>query len=741
MTEQDLKKVLKSPAPTPRQAAREAALSAAMAAFDDQNALDGNATDINARTQSGRNSSKELQRGARLSSNRNLLERKYSMRALSKYAVAASVAAVAVGGPAAYYFSRQSTFYFSPQGSERDNVVGQYGFSGGRPDQDLQGNETKVSGAANEPAPGQPSPATTATRGPAVLKPEIARLQPRESTSRQLAQTEKITPPASGRLKKLGEFYNYNGGARGPADGLGAVGGGGGWTRSWGGSPRVAKSDNTKQYRTSEDRIIRHGFQGWFDGAVPRDKFETVKPNAIKDVKSEPVSTFSLDVDTASYAFVRRALMSGRLPPKNAVRVEELINYFNYDYQPPETPEEPFKVKVNVIPPPWSEVNRLVHVSIKGYELQNVERPQANLVFLIDVSGSMRSNDKLPLVKSALRMLVDELKPDDTIGIVTYASGTAVALTPTKVSEKFKILSVIDGLRSGGSTAGARGIQDAYRLAEANFNAEGVNRIILATDGDFNVGITNRDDLKGYIERKRKSGVYLSILGFGQGNYNDALMQTLAQNGNGTASYIDTLNEARKVLVDEASSNLFTIAKDVKVQVEFNPKQVQSYRLIGYETRALKREDFNNDRVDAGDVGSGHSVTAIYEITPAGAPSSVDALRYGESKETRTPETGVDGEIGFVKLRYKLPNETASKLITQVVTVAETRPSLDAVSDDVRFSVAVAGFGQLLRGNSALDDFSYDDVAELASGARGPDRFGYRSEFVNLVRLAKTAQP
>lgn len=470
-----------------------------------------------------------------------------------------------------------------------------------------------------------------------------------------------------------------------------------------------------------------------------RDKFLGKSSNTMKQVATDPVSTFSLDVDTASYAFVRRALNAGRLPPKDAVRVEELINYFNYNYAPPVSAEEPFKVEVNVVPPPWNDVNRLVHLSIKGYELAQNERPPANLVFLVDVSGSMSSQDKLPLVRTALRMLVNELRGDDTLGIVTYASGTAVALEPTKVSEKHKILSVIANLRSGGSTAGARGIQDAYRLAESTYNPDGVNRIILATDGDFNVGITNREELKRYIERKRKSGVFLSILGFGRGNYNDALMQTLAQNGNGTASYIDTLNEARKVLVDEASSTLFTIAKDVKVQVEFNPERVRSYRLIGYETRALRREDFNNDRVDAGDVGSGHSVTAIYEITPAGAPPAVDDLRYGKASTETVAPVDPNAEFGFVKLRYKLPNASKSKLISQAITPREEKATLDQASDDTRFSIAVAGFGQLLRDNPALREFGYGDVVELAQGARGEDRFGYRTEFINLARNAQSA--
>jgi Ca-activated chloride channel family protein len=485
------------------------------------------------------------------------------------------------------------------------------------------------------------------------------------------------------------------------------------------------------------------------------DQFEATKINPVKQVSAEPVSTFSIDVDTASYAFVRRALNAGHLPQKNAVRVEEMINYFPYAYPAPETAETPFMANVTVTPAPWNPANKLLHIGIKGYEIQSKERPHANLVFIIDVSGSMQGADRLDLVKNAFRMLVNELKPDDTVGIVVYAGESGVALEPTKVSHKGKIIAAIDNLGAGGSTAGAEGINDAYRLAEANFDRSGVNRVILATDGDFNVGITNQEELKGFIERKRKTGIFLSILGVGQGNYNDALMQKLAQNGNGTAAYVDTLNEARKVLVDEASSTLFPIAKDVKIQVEFNPAAVSEYRLIGYETRALKREDFNNDKVDAGDIGSGHTVTAIYEFTPKGAPKLIDDLRYGgrvaakgEDKSGESdaaaakPEDGkAANEYAFLKLRYKLPNGDKSTLVTTPVTKAMERAEMSEAPEDVRFSVAVAAFGQLLRGTPYLKDYGYDDVIKLAKNARGDDPFGYRAEFLNLVRLAKSARP
>ena len=488
-----------------------------------------------------------------------------------------------------------------------------------------------------------------------------------------------------------------------------------------------------------------------------RDKFDAREINPVKQVASEPVSTFSTDVDTASYSFVRRALNSGHLPPKDAVRVEEMINYFPYAYPAPDTAETPFKPTVSVFQSPWNKTNKLVHVAIKGYDMKSAERPRANLVFLMDVSGSMEPADRLPLIKNAFRLLVDQLKPDDTVGIVTYASGSGIALEPTKVSDKAKILAAIDRLGAGGSTAGAAGIADAYRLAESGFEKNSVNRVILATDGDFNVGITDQEELKGFVERKRQSGIFLSILGVGQGNHNDALMQTLAQNGNGTAAYVDTLNEARKVLVDESSSTLFTIAKDVKVQIEWNPAVVAEYRLIGYETRSLKREDFNNDRVDAGDIGSGHTVTAIYEVTPVGAPRLVEDLRYSKKVAAETApapaaatpakDAAASNELGFLKLRYKRPNEDTSQLVSLpiaeliVESFSKNFREHQATLAEAQFSTAVAAFGQMLKGEPYTQVYTFDDVIALAQGARGDDPFGYRAEFLNLVRLAKSARP
>ena len=472
-----------------------------------------------------------------------------------------------------------------------------------------------------------------------------------------------------------------------------------------------------------------------------RDRFTEIKANQVNLVAEQPASTFSIDVDTASYGFVRRQLNSGVLPQKNAVRIEEMINYFDYDYALPEDRSKPFAPMVAVYATPWNSNTRILHVGIKGYDIPPAAKPRSNLIFLVDVSGSMNSPDKLPLLKNSLALLVDTLSPEDTVAIVVYAGAAGTVLEPTKINEKGKILAALDRLQAGGSTAGGAGINLAYSLAEMNFDKRAVNRVILATDGDFNVGITNQAELKSYIERKRATGIFLSVLGFGQGNYNDTLMQTLAQNGNGTAAYIDTLNEARKVLVDEANATLFTIARDVKIQVEFNPAQVHDYRLIGYETRMLNREDFNNDQVDAGDVGSGATVTALYEITPAaGKEKLIDPLRYKVQTAPEESKAPASMEYGFVKIRYKLPDSDTSTLITQPVGPAQEYDSISTVPADLRFAASVAAFGQLLRQDPYTRDFTYEDVLSLAGPARGTDPYGLRAEFLNLVRLAKSAR-
>jgi len=470
-----------------------------------------------------------------------------------------------------------------------------------------------------------------------------------------------------------------------------------------------------------------------------RDKFEQFEQNPIKrpEIEAERVSTFSADVDTSSYSFVRKQLDRGVLPQKDAVRVEEMINYFDYAWPAAESRDRPFRPTVIVSDSPWGKGRKLIHIGIKGYELPATQRPDANLVMLIDVSGSMQDIDKLPLVKQSMKLMLGSLKPTDTVAIVVYAGAAGLVLPPTPVSEKDKIVAALDSLTPGGSTAGAEGIALAYELAEKSFRKNGVNRILLCTDGDFNVGIDSTNQLKGFVERKREKGVFLSVLGFGQGNYRDELAQALAQNGNGVAAYIDTVNEAQKVLVKEAGASLFTIAKDVKLQVEFNPATVAEYRLVGYETRALKREDFSNDAVDAGDVGSGHTVTAIYEITPVG----VDARMIDDSRYAK-PAAVADGsknEFGFLKIRYKLPSDSKSQLIEQPIRIDSGRLS-EALQRDVDFSTAVAGFAQLLRGGKYTGTLKFEDVIRQALAARGDDPYGYRSEFVQLVRKAQTAR-
>jgi Ca-activated chloride channel family protein len=473
------------------------------------------------------------------------------------------------------------------------------------------------------------------------------------------------------------------------------------------------------------------------------NKIEATKTNPLKWTKEAPVSTFSIDVDTVSYSFMRAVInQNSTLPPKNGVRIEELINYFPYDYPAPNDTKQPFKVTTTVMPTPWNTNTKLLHIGIKGYQLPKQEQPTSNLVFLLDTSGSMSGRHKLPLLKNSFKLLLSTLAPTDTVSIVAYAGSAGVVLAPTKVKQKATILQALERLNTGGSTAGGAGIRLAYQLAEQHYDKTGVNRVILATDGDFNVGISSKEALKSFIDQKRQSGVFLSVLGFGMGNYNDELMQALAQNGNGNAAYIDSLSEARKVLIEEASSTLFTIANDVKIQMEFNPKVVSQYRLIGYETRHLKREDFNNDKVDAGDIGSGHTVTALYELTLVGAENSqIDPLRYTTKKKETAPASEIkQTEYGFLKLRYKLPKENKSQLIETPLYIADTVNDMKTVSSEIRFATAVAAFGQLLRGGTYTGAYNYDEVIKLAQGARGSDLFGYRAEFITLVRLAKTAE-
>ncbi|HEY3303518.1 MAG TPA: VWA domain-containing protein [Candidatus Binatia bacterium] len=469
------------------------------------------------------------------------------------------------------------------------------------------------------------------------------------------------------------------------------------------------------------------------------DRFPEKDPTGVLSVAEHPVSTFSVDVDSASYAFVRRSLTGGQMPPREAVRVEEMVNYFPYSYPAPQDRTQPFHVTTTMMPSPWSEDNQLLHIAIRGYDIARADRPRANVVLLIDTSGSMQPGDRLPLLQQGFRLFAQQLRDDDRVAIVTYAGEARTALEPMAGREKHKIIEVIDNLRAGGSTAGGEGLQRAYALAERHFDKQAVNRVILATDGDFNVGITDPKELERFIVAKRKTGIYLSIFGVGVGNLNDALMQRLAQAGNGNAAHIDSLLEARKAMSEELSSTIFPIADDVKIQVEFNPALVSEYRLIGYETRMLRREDFKDDKVDAGDIGAGHTVTAIYEITPAGAKQRrVDPLRYQTERDRVAPSTpGRGDELAFVKLRYKLPREATSRLIEQPVR-AGAALKLDQAPAEQRFAVAVAAFAQRLRGESAVDSFTYAGIAALANAARGADPEGYRAEFVRLVRMAET---
>lgn len=460
------------------------------------------------------------------------------------------------------------------------------------------------------------------------------------------------------------------------------------------------------------------------------ERYADIAPNPVIAVSDDPVSTFSVDVDTGAYSNVRRFLDQGKLPPTDAVRVEEFVNYFDYSYPTPNDRQTPFTVSTELALTPWNADRWLLQVGLKGFEVPHEQLPASNLVFLLDVSGSMNSPNKLPLVKSAMHMLVEQLRPQDRVAIVVYAGAAGVVLPSTAGDDKQTILAALDALQAGGSTNGGQGISLAYQIAREQMVEGGVNRVILATDGDFNVGTVDQQDLEDLVSRQRKSGIALTTLGFGQGNYNDHLAERLADLGDGNHAYIDTEREARKVLVKELSANLLTIAKDVKIQIEFNPAVIAEYRLIGYENRMLAREDFNNDAVDAGDIGAGHTVTALYELTPVGsAAMRLPPLRYGNNAETE----GAGSEVAFLKLRYKQPDADRSQLIEQVIT---TPSRLGAGSGQIQFSAAVAAFGEALRGGKYLDGYRYADIAELAQSQRGADLYGLRAELVELIRRA-----
>lgn len=469
-----------------------------------------------------------------------------------------------------------------------------------------------------------------------------------------------------------------------------------------------------------------------------REGYEQIVENRFLESTQNPLSTFSIDVDAASYANVRRFLNDGQLPPAGAVRIEELINYFKYDYPQPSN-GAPFSINTEIADCPWSRSHKLVLVGLQGRTIPVEQLPAANLVFLVDVSGSMMEENKLPLVQKALRLLVDQLRPQDKVSLVAYAGNAGLVLPATSGNNKATIKNAIDGLEAGGSTAGGQGIQLAYKIAAKEMVKGGNNRVILATDGDFNVGISSDDELLSLIEKEKQSGIFLSILGFGTGNYQDAKMQKLADKGNGNHYYIDNFSEARKVLGSEFGGTLFTIAKDVKIQVEFNPAQVQAFRLIGYENRMLNKEDFNNDKKDAGELGSGHTVTALYEVIPVGVKNdfleTVDPLKYQKGEAVKL--TTASKEWMTIKFRYKKPDEETSRLLVQVLD-QPTRKIREA-SENLRFAAAVAEFGMLLRNSEFRQEADYEKAWQLARSAVGEDKEGYRAEFVRMILNAKEA--
>jgi Ca-activated chloride channel family protein len=478
-----------------------------------------------------------------------------------------------------------------------------------------------------------------------------------------------------------------------------------------------------------------------FSGAVmqmpvPTESYKPINENGFLSVGQQPVTTFSVDVDRAAYSNVRRFLNSGQMPPEDAVRIEEMINYFDYDYPQP-TGEHPVSITAETTDSPWNPGLKLVHIGLQAKTVPTKNLPASNLVFLIDVSGSMSDANKLPLLKEAFKLLADQLRAEDKISIVAYAGSAGLVLAPTSGSEKKTIKDALDKLEAGGSTAGGEGIELAYDLAKKHFLPKGNNRVILATDGDFNVGISNESELQKLIEEKRKAGIFLSVMGFGMGNYKDSQIETLADKGNGNYAYIDNIQEARKEFVQEFGGTLFTIAKDVKIQIEFNPAHVQAYRLIGYENRALRNDEFNDDKKDAGDMGSGHTVTAIYEIVPKGAHSSYigagDALKYQQGNAN---PTGNGDEMMTVKVRYKKPDSEKSALFD--LPVRATSVAFENCSENLRFASAVAEFGLVLRGSEYKGKATYADVIQRARGAFGKDEEGYRSEFVQLVKVVQS---
>lgn len=582
-------------------------------------------------------------------------------------------------------------------------------------------------------APASPAPPVQAPPPPPALPSAPAGSEPMDdlerlsTTNYEMANAlrrttrarQDLAPETLQQLESLGYVSGTAGGVEFGVPG-GVIGG-----------PRavVAESPRVLAYR-GIDTLRSHNTEA----------YARVDDNDFKAVDQNPLSTFSVDVDTASYANLRRFISRSTLPPKDAVRIEEMINYFDYDYPSP-TSSQPFSVNVEMADAPWRPEHRLMRIGLKGTPLQLEERPPLNLVFLLDVSGSMSTEHKLPLLKSGMRMLVGELTENDHVAIVVYAGASGLALPRTSGDQKRTILDALDRLQSGGSTNGGAGIQLAYDQALAHFIPEGTNRVVLATDGDFNVGVTSQGDLTRLIEERAAEGVFLSVLGFGMGNYKDSTLEQLADRGNGNYAYIDSISEARKVLVREMVSTLVTIAKDVKIQVEFNPAMVDSYRLIGYENRVLQAEDFNDDRKDAGEIGAGHTVTALYEIVPVGSQSSsrtVDPLKY--QPERAAPENvSASSELLTVKLRYKEPDGDTSRLLEYPVESSEG--SFASATEDFKLASAVAAFGMILRDSPHKGTATVDGAVELAQEGLGLDRHGYRAELVELMKRAKQLLP
>ncbi|WP_296165424.1 VWA domain-containing protein, partial [uncultured Brevundimonas sp.] len=477
-------------------------------------------------------------------------------------------------------------------------------------------------------------------------------------------------------------------------------------------------------------------------GLPPRpadtERYPDATSNPVKRVADEPVSTFSIDVDTAAYANVRRFVDEGRRPPVDAVRIEEMVNYFDYGYARPRSASEPFAITTAVVPSPWSPGRQIVHIGLQGYELPEAERRPLNLTFMVDVSGSMQSPDKLALAQKSMNLIIDRLRPQDRVAVTFYASDVGTAVGPTPGDQKLKLRCAVAALNAGGSTAGAQGMVNAYQQAEAAFGPDKVNRILMFTDGDFNVGQTDNQRLEDYVAAKRETGIYLSVYGFGRGNYQDERMQAISQAGNGTAAYVDDLNEARRLFGPAFDKGAFPIADDVKIQVEFNPARVSEYRLIGYETRLLNEEDFNNDRIDAGEVGSGASVTALYEITPLGGPSQIPERRYEANRSIGVGGGDPDGEVGFVQVRFKPPGADTSRLIQRVLSNSGNGAGAGSAPESTRWALAVAAFGQKLRDDPWMDaGYGWDAVLNQAQAARGEDLYGERAEFVQMVRAAQ----